>query len=502
MTEISTAEHAGYREWWALAVLVLVAVLISIDGTVLYMAVPALSADIDPSATQLLWIGDIYAFVLAGLLITMGNLSDRIGRKRLLLIGAAAFCLASVLAAFAPNAEMLIIGRTLLGAAGATLLPSTLSIIRAMFSDAKQRRKAVALWAAGAAVGAALGPLVGGVLLTNFWWGSVFLINVPIMVSVLVAGLFLIPESYGDKTHAIDLVSAALSILSIIAIAYAVKHLVGNGLEWSVLAAGIFGLLAGWIFLRRQLLHPSPLLDLSLFRMPSFAGAVATKALSIFAVLGMLFFFSQYLQLVRGYGPLLAGIAELPSSVGSAVAIACIGILAARLGAGRSISAGLATAAVGLAGLGVTATQQHFLGIGIFLAVFGLGVGISMPLSTDAVVSSVPTERAGAASAIAQTAYELGGALGIAILGSLNLAVYRTSLDLPDGTGLRDAAAANDSLAVILAGTEDTAVAEQAKAAFTTAVQTTSLVAALILAIAAAIAWRVIPSPSLARKSA
>ncbi|MEU1953525.1 MFS transporter [Nocardia rhamnosiphila] len=499
MTEIGTAERAGPREWSALAVLVLVAVLISIDGTVLYMAVPALSAEIDPSATQLLWIGDIYAFVLAGLLITMGNLSDRVGRKRLLLIGAAAFCLASVLAAFAPNAEMLIIGRALLGAAGATLMPSTLSIIRAMFSNAKQRTKAVALWAAGATAGSALGPLVGGVLLTNFWWGSVFLVNVPIMVSVLIAGLFLIPESYSDTTHPIDLISAALSILSIIAMAYAIKHFVGNGLDWSVLATGIVGLLAGWIFVRRQLLLPGPLLDLSLFRMPSFAGAVVTKALSIFAVLGMLFFFSQYLQLIREYGPLLAGIAELPSSVGSAVAIAGIGFMAARLGGGRSISVGLAAAAIGLAGLGITVTQHSYLGIGIFLAVFGLGVGISMPLSTDVVVSSVPAERAGAASAIAQTTYELGGALGIAILGSFNLAVYRASLDLPDGTGSRDVAAANDSLAVILATAEDTAVVVQAKAAFTTAVQTTSLLAALILAIAAAIAWRVIPSPSLAR---
>ncbi|MFD4407538.1 MFS transporter [Nocardia sp. NPDC058499] len=480
--------------------LVLVAVLISIDGTVLYMAVPALSSDIGPSATQLLWIGDIYAFVLAGLLITMGNLSDRIGRKRLLLIGAGAFCSASMLAAFAWNAEMLIVGRALLGAAGATLMPSTLSIIRAMFSDAKQRTQAVALWATGATVGAALGPLVGGALLTNFWWGSVFLVNVPIMVLVLISGPFLIPESHGDTDHAIDLISAALSILSIISIAYAIKHFVGNGLDRSVLATCVVGLLAGWIFVRRQLRLPSPLLDVSLFRMPSFTGAVATKALSIFAVLGLLFFFSQYLQLVREYGPLLAGVAELPSSIGSAVAIACIGFLAARFGAGRSISAGLATAAVGLAGLGVTATHHSYLGIGIFLAVFGIGVGVSMPLSTDAVVSSVPTERAGAASAIAQTAYELGGALGVAVLGSLHLAVYRTSLDLSDDTDPHDAEAAWDSLAVIVATTDNAEVVSQAKAAFTTAVQTTSFVAALILASAAVIAWLVIPSPNLARQ--
>ncbi|MFE4501016.1 MFS transporter [Rhodococcus sp. NPDC056743] len=498
-THTSASPRAGRREWSALAVLVLIVVMLTVDGTVLYLAVPSLSADIEPSATQLLWIGDIYSFVLAGLLITMGNLADRIGRKRLLLIGAAAFGLASVLAAFAPNAETLIAARALLGVAGATLMPSTLSIVRAMFSDAKQRTTAIAIWATGATAGAAIGPLVGGVLLENFWWGSVFLINVPIMVLVLIAGPILIPESRGNSTNPIDLASSALSILAIVTLVYAVKHWVGSGLDWSVPAIALAGLIAGWIFVRRQLQLEYPLLDVSLFRMPAFAGSVAANGLSIFAFMGLLFFFSQYLQLVREYGPLQAGIAELPSTIASMAVIAFIGVLVARLGAGRAIGLGLATAAVGLAGLGLTVTQSSFWGIGIFLAVLGLGIGVSMTLSTDAVVSSVPKERAGAASSIAETAYELGGALGIAVLGSIHLAMYRSNLDLPTGTDPSDAAAADESLATVVATVDSTAVITQAQSAFTTAVQTTSFIAATILALAAAVAWLVIPSPKDAK---
>ena len=503
MTEEQTLAppRAGRREWSALAVLVLVVVLLTVDGTVLYLAVPSLTADIAPSATQLLWIGDIYSFVLAALLITMGNLADRIGRKRLLLCGAAAFGVASVIAAFAPNAETLIAARALLGVAGATLMPSTLAIVRAMFADPKQRTTAIAFWAMGATAGAAIGPLVGGALLENFWWGSVFLINVPIMALVLIAGPILIPESRGSATNPIDLPSAVLSILAIVPVIYAVKHWVGSGWDWSVPAVAAIGLIAGWIFVRRQLRLTHPLLDVTLFRMPAFAGSVAANGLAIFAFLGLLFFFSQYLQLVREYGPLQAGVAELPSTIASMVVIAFIGVLVTRLGPGRAIGLGLAAGAIGLAGIGLFATQTTYWGIGISLTVLGLGVGVAMTLSTDAVVSAVPKERAGAASSIAETAYELGGALGIAVLGSVHLAMYRSHLDLPAGTDPADAAIADESLAASVSAVADPVVIEHARSAFTTAVQTTSVVAAVILAIAAAVAWRVIPSPRDAKVS-
>ncbi|MCX2928586.1 MFS transporter [Streptomyces sp. NEAU-W12] len=485
---------AGPREWAALVVLVLVVMLLAIDGTVLYLAVPSLTEDLSPTSTEVLWIGDIYAFVLAGLLITMGNVADRIGRKRLLLMGSAAFGAASVLAAFAPSAEALIAARALLGVAGATLMPSTLSIVRSMFLDPVQRTRAIALWSVGATAGAALGPLVGGVLLENFWWGSVFLINVPIMVLALVGGWFLLPESRGTTGHRIDLASSALSILAIVPLVYAVKRWIGSGADLLVFLAAVLGLLAGWAFLRRQKRLTVPLLDVSLFRIPAFAGAVGANALAIFAFLGLLFFFSQYLQMVRGFGPLHAGLAELPATLASIAVVAVIGFLVVRLGAGRCIGAGLGLGALGLAGIGATAPFASYWGLGVSLAVLGLGIGIAMTLTTDAVVSTVPKERSGAAAAIAETGYELGGALGIAVLGSLQAAMYRSHLELPQDLGEGERAAVNESLASALATVKDSAVLTAARDAFASAMQLTSFIAAILLLVAAMIAWRVIPS--------
>ncbi|MBS9372269.1 MFS transporter [Rhodococcus sp. B50] len=492
----SATPRAGRREWSALAVLVLVVTLLAVDGTVLYLAVPSLTADIAPSATQLLWIGDIYSFVLAGLLITMGNVADRIGRKRLLLLGSAAFGVASAIAAFAPNPEILIAARALLGIAGATLMPSTLSIVRAMFADAKQRTTAIAIWSTGAMAGAAVGPVVGGVLLENFWWGSVFLINLPIMVLVLLAGPVLIPESRGDTSASIDLWSSLLSILAIVPLVYAVKHWVGSGWDAGVPVFALFGLIAGAIFVRRQLRLTHPLLDITLFRVPAFSGAVLANGLAIFAFVGLLYFFSQYLQLVRGYGPLQAGLAELPTTLASMLVIVFVGVLATRLGAGRAIGLGLAVGAIGLTGIGLSTFQSAYWGLGLALVVIGLGTAVAMTLSTDAVVSAVPKQRAGAASAIAETAYELGVALGIAVLGSIHLAMYRSHLDLPPGTDPADAAAAQASLAVTAETVTDPVVVDHARSAFATAVQTTSFIAAAILVVSAVVAWKVIPSPT------
>lgn len=486
--------RAGRREWAALGVLVLVVLLLAIDGTVLYLAVPSLTADLDPSATQILWIGDIYAFVLAGLLITMGNLADRVGRKKVLLLGTLGFGAASLLAAFAPNAEMLILARALLGLAGATLMPSTLSMVRAMFADAAQRARAIALWSVGATAGAALGPVVGGLLLENFWWGSVFLINLPVMALALVAGWFLLPESKGESAPSIDWTSSALSILTVVPVIFAIKHVVTEGLDITALVALALGCAAGWVFLRRQTRLAVPLLDVTLFRVPAFSGALFSNVLALFGFLGLLFFFSQYLQLVRGYGPLEAGLAELPATISSIVVVALIGVLLARLGAGRAIGLGLAVAAAGLTVMAATTQWESYWGLGIGLAVIGLGVGVAMTLSVDAVVSAVPARRAGAASAVSETAYELGGALGIAILGSLNGLLYRHSLTLPTGTTSSDAALANDSLAATAHGTQDLAVLSAAQDAFAQAMQSTALVAAVALAAAAVVAWRLIPS--------
>lgn len=487
---------AGPREWSALAVLMLATVLLAVDGTVLYLAVPALTADIAPTATQMLWIGDVYSFALAGLLVTMGNLADRIGRKRLLLIGSIGFGLASALAAFSTTPEMLIAARVLLGVAGATIMPSTLSIARNLFDDPVQRTTAIAAWTAGATGGAALGPLVGGFLLEHYWWGSVFLINVPLMIIVVIAGIVLIPESKNPGGGRLDLVSAALSVTAIVSIVYAVKQVVGTGLDWTVPAIVVLGFGAGWAFLRRQRALTQPLIDVSLFRLPAFSGAVAADTVAIFAFIGVMFFFSQHLQLVMGMTPFQAGLAELPATIATVVVVGIVGYLLTRFGRGRAIAAGLAVSALGLVALAITEGWSTYWGIGVSLGIIGLGVGAAMTLSTDAVVSAAPAERAGAAASISETAYEFGVALGIAVLGSLHTVVYRARLHVPEHLSAADREALHDSLATATHHFTDAPnLLIQAQHAFTFGVQAVSLIAAALLTVAAVIAWKVIPSP-------
>lgn len=492
--------RAGAREWAALAVLTLAVVLLAVDGTVLALAVPALTADLAPSATQLLWIGDIYSFFLAGLLVTMGNVADRIGRKKLLLIGSLGFGLSSILAAFSTSPEMLIAARAILGLSGATLMPSTLSIVRSVFTVPAQRTRAIAIWSAGATGGAAAGPLVGGALLEHFPWNSVFLINVPVVVVILVAGALLLPESRNPARSPIDVFSAILSILTIVPLVYAVKHAVGDGLDVTVAITAVVGIAAGVLFVRRQRRLETPLIDLALFKVPAFSGAVVANTLSVFAFSGLLFFFSQYLQLVRGFSPFVAGLAELPSTIASIAVIAVIGIILRHLGAGRAIGGGLAVAAIGFGVIAVAEGVDGYLLLAIALAIIGLGIGVSMTLATDAIVAAVPRERAGAAASISETGYELGVALGIAVLGSLQLVVYRATLELPAGLDAAVSDAVRESLAsgsAALDATADPLAAEAlaaAQHAFTGGMQVASVVAAVVLALAALIAWRVIPS--------
>ncbi|MEY2847820.1 MAG: hypothetical protein RI885_485 [Actinomycetota bacterium] len=488
---------AGRREWIALAVLSLAVFLLAVDGTVLSLAVPALSAALEPTSTQLLWIGDIYSFALAGLLVTMGNLGDRIGRKRLLLIGAAGFGVASVIAAFAPTAELLIAARALLGVAGATLMPSTLSIIRAMFARAKQRTTAIAVWGAMATAGAAAGPLIGGLLLEHFWWGSVFLINVPVMLVLLVLGARLIPESKNPRPGPFDLPSAALSLAGIVPLVYAMKSLASGESGIGAAAAGAVGATALWLFVRRQRRLEHPLIDMALFRRPAFTGAVLANFLAIFALSGLLFFLSQYLQLVRGYGPLEAGLRQMPITLASVASAVFVGFLAARLGRGRLIGGSMLLAAAGLGVLVLAEGAPVYVWLAVALTIVGLGIGVALTLTTDAVVSAVPADRAGAASAVSETAYELGVALGIALLGSLHTLLYRASLDAVD---LGDAAdAVSSSLAgatAAAAGLPDPAAAvvlDAARSAFVEAMQTTTVTMAVVLTLAAIVAWRVIP---------
>ncbi|RKN38240.1 MFS transporter [Micromonospora endolithica] len=483
--------RATSRQWAALCVLALAVLLLAVDGTVLSLAIPALSQQLQPSATQLLWIGDAYSFALAGLLVTMGTLGDRIGRKRLLLIGATGFAGASLLAAFAPSPGWLIAARVLLGVAGATLMPSTLSIIRNMFTDARQRTTAVAVWGAMATAGAAAGPLVGGFLLEHFWWGSVFVINLPIMALLLILGIPLIPESRDPHPGRFDPLSALLSVLGIVPVVYAVKELASHGVTPTAGITAAAGIAAIIMFVRRQRALTTPLIDVTLFRRPAFTGAVSANLLSIFALSGLLFFVSQYLQLVQGYSPLQAGVRQLPLTLASLAVAVVIGALAARIGHGPLIGIGLVIAAGGLVLLAAAEGTGSYPWLATAFVAIGLGVGAALTLTTDAVISAVPPNKAGAASAVSETAYELGVALGIAILGSLHTALYRTHLTVPADVPDPTAEAARESLASATA-VPSTPLLDLARDAFVSAMQATSLIAALLLAAAGLLAWKLI----------
>ena len=423
------------------------------DLTVLNLAVPHLSADLKPSSSELLWIVDIYGFLLAGSLITMGTLGDRIGRRRLLLIGAGAFGIASVLAAFSTSAEMLIAARALLGVAGGTLAPSTLSLIRNMFLDPKQRTVAIGVWVTSFSAGAAIGPLLGGVLLERFWWGSVFLLGVPVMVLLLMVGPLLLPEFRDPEAGRLDLRSAAMALAAVLAVIYGLKLIAQDGLGWLPVLPIISGLAVGVMFLRRQRTLADPLIDVWLFRMPAFSAALATNTLNFFIGFGALLFIAQYLQLVLGLSPLEAGLWMLPWSGGFIVGAMLTPVIVRRVRPASVIAGGMVIAA---SGFGVMTQVSGTSGLAVLVTgsvVFSLGLAPVTTLTTDLIVGTAPPERAGAASAISETSVEFGGALGIAILGSIGTAVYRSEVTdaIPAGVPTNAAEVARDTLGGALA---------------------------------------------------
>lgn len=430
-----TSPRAGRREWIGLAVLMLPTLLIAMDLTVLHLAVPSLSADLQPSSSQLLWITDIYGFMIAGSLITMGTLGDRIGRRRLLLIGAAAFGVASVLAAFSTSAEMLIAARALLGVAGATLMPSTMSLIRNMFLDPGQRTTAIGVWVSGFSVGSAVGPLVGGLLLENFSWGSVFLLGVPVMALLLVAGPLLLPEYRDPHPGRFDLLSAGMSLAAVLLVIYGLKQVAEYGLGWLAVLSVVAGLVIGVIFVQRQRRLADPLIDLRLFRVPTFSAALATYTLGIFVGFGTFLFIAQYLQLVLGLSPLQAGLWSAPGSIAFVFGSNLAPRIVRRVRPAFVVAGGLLLAAGGfvlLTQVGVNSLAHIVIGN----ILMSLGFGFTFALTVDLVVAAAPPERAGAASAIAETGAELGGALGLAVLGSLGMAVYRSQVTAAMPPGL------------------------------------------------------------------
>ncbi|MFI0089338.1 MFS transporter [Streptomyces bobili] len=419
--------------WLALSVLVLAVLLVAVDATVLGLATPFISEDLKPSGTQLLWIGDVYSFVIAGLLVSMGSLGDRIGRKRILLIGATAFGAISVLNAYATTPEMMIAARALLGVAGATLMPATLALIRHLFHDPRERSLAVGIWGAAASAGTAVGPIVGGFLLEHFWWGSAFLINLPVMAVLVVVGIRTLPESRNPNPGPWDLASVTLSLVGMIAVVYAVKEAATHGLTGTTAGAALLGAAALYGFVRRQLTLPVPLLDMRLFRNRGFSGAVLADLLTVLGLSGLVFFLSQYLQLVQGRRPFEAGLAELPAAIGAVAAGLIAGHAARRLSVRAVVSGGLAAIGLALAALTVIDESTGYPLLGASLLAVGVGAGFSFTVTADVILSSVPKEEAGSASAVSETAYELGAALGIAVLGSIVTGVYR-GFPSPPGT--------------------------------------------------------------------
>nr|WP_306365098.1 MFS transporter [Nocardia sp. CC227C] len=499
--------RAGQREWIGLGVLALACLVYAMDLTVLHLAVPEISAVLQPTSAQLLWIIDVYGFMVAGLLITMGTLGDRIGRRRILLAGAAAFGLASVIAAFAPTAEALILCRALLGVAGATLAPSTLSLIFNMFRDGRQRSVAVGVWVGAFSAGGAIGPLAGGVLLEHFWWGSVFLLAVPVMVLLLVLGPKVLPEFKDPEAGRLDLIGATQSVVTMIALVFAMKQIAQDGIGGGALAALAIGVAAGVLFVRRQLSRPDPMLDLRLFKLGEFRTALTVNVIGVFVAFGYFLFIGQYFQLVLGMSPLGAGIAMAPSGLGFIIGSQLAPRIVRVVRPAYLIGGGMSVAAVGLALL-----TQASAGAGPMLAVLAsllisLGLAPVFGITTELIVGSAPPEQAGAASGLSETGAELGGALGISILGSLSVAIYRSDLTtLPAGVPAEASESVRDTLGAAVAVAESlpeqvgTAVLTAAREAFLHGVHLTAgivTVAAAVLAVISVVKLRHIPAGEL-----
>ncbi len=496
--ELSLAEaqgrRVGWRGWLALVVLMLPVLLVSVDNTVLSFALPDIALDLAPSSAQQLWIIDAYPLVLAGLLVTMGTLGDRFGRRRMLLIGATGFAAVSVLAAFAPSAAWLIAARAGMGVFGAMLMPSTLSLLRSIFTDRNQRRLAIAVWASMFSAGAALGPIVGGILLEHFAWGSVFLMSVPVLVPLLVAAPFLVPESRDPHPGRIDPVSIALSMLTMVPIVYAIKEVAVHGFGWLPVLLVVVGIVFGIVFVRRQLAARTPMLDMRLFSRGTFSGALLVNLLSVVALVGFLYFVAQHLQLIVGLSPMNAGFALVPGMLAMIVAGLLVVPVSRRVSARIvvPIALGFSVAAYLLVP-GAVGDGALPLLIAAF-TLLGLGIGAAETVSNDLILASAPPAKAGAASAVSETAYELGAVLGTAVLGGILTAAYRTGIVLPEGVTGAAADAARETLAgaVSVADRLDAGTAEALRTAaahaFDAGVGTTAVIGAVLVAIAAVIA--------------
>ncbi|MEY9857605.1 DHA2 family multidrug resistance protein-like MFS transporter [Catenulispora sp. GAS73] len=499
--ETAPAPRAGRKEWIGLAVLVLPCLLISMDMSVLLFGLPFISADLKPSATQQLWIMDAYGFALAGLLITMGAVGDRIGRRRLLLTGAAAFGAASVLAAYSGSAELLIGARALLGVAGATLMPSTMALIRNMFHDPKQRQTAVSVWTGGLIGGVTLGPIVGGVLLNHFWWGSVFLINLPAMALLLVLGPLLLPEYKASESgHRFDILGSVLSMAAVFPAVYGIKQLAVDGFSVTAAGALAFGVALAIAFVIRQHTAKSPLIDMELFRKPSFRAPILVNLCGNFVLMGFSLFNTQYLQSVAGMRPFTAALWSMAAMPFISVGMGVTGALTAKVRPGRIIGVAFLVSAAGALVLTLAQPGNPIIVLLIGAGVAAGGVVAAQSIVGNMVMAAAPAERAGSASALNETGAELGSSLGMALLGSVGAAIYHHKMRSVGAAGVPDAAVraghetigGADAVAGQFPGPATHALLTTARDAYSSGLHTAAAVGSVVLVLTAVFALRVL----------
>ncbi|MEU1390360.1 MULTISPECIES: MFS transporter [unclassified Nonomuraea] len=480
------------NRWAVLVLLCLSLLLITVDATVLHIAVPALTAALEPSSVELLWIIDSYSLVVAPLLIVFGTLGDRYGRKRLVLGGFVLFGVASAGAAFAPTPLTLILARALLGVGGAMIMPATLSLIRQVFTDRRERAVALGVWSAVAAAGAAVGPLIGGVLV-GVWWGAVFLINVPILLVLLPLAVRLLPESPLRRERPWDSTSAVLSVLGLLALAFGLKEAGAGSLLpfWaSVLVfLGGAGLLVA--FVRRQSRLPAPLLELALFRRREFTTGVAGVLLGVFALVGLQLMLAQYLQLVLGDSPVRAAVRMLPLVLSAVTGGLAAAHILPRIGMRATMSGGLGLVALALTPTLGWGVEGHPVMLAVCFVGIGFGVQVALLAASDTIMSSVPESRAGGAAAIEETAYELGAGLGVAVLGTITTLAYAPALPAVPGVSVGRMDQARQSLAGAahvareIGGSTGDALLGAARWAFVNALHTTVIVSVVLLGLTA-----------------
>lgn len=449
---------AGRRQWIGLASLALPALLLSIDASVIYLALPRISIDLKANSTQQLWIVDIYGFMIAGFLITMGNLGDRVGYRRLLIIGSFVFGIASVLAAFSPNVVMLITARGLMGVTGATIMPSTLALIRNMFADPGQRGVAISIWTTCLVGGTLVGPIVGGLVLERFWWGAIFLLGVPVMLLLFFAGRTLLPEYRDSLAHRLDIRGVVLSLLAILPFIYGVTELSRNNFQPFPIVAIIAGLLSGIVFVYRERVIAVPLIDFSLFNNRIFRVTLTGMLLTAVIMGGIALFVAQHLQLVIGFTPFYAGLWMIPQAVGMMTCSLTIPLMARSIRPGYIITTGLIITAMGMLTLAYVPVTNGlpYLVTGFVMAC--IGVAPIFVLGTGIVIGSAPPEKGGSAASLSETCNQLGIALGVAILGSIGAFFYRIDIARHHIPGLSDGdwKAARESLAGAIAAAGST----------------------------------------------